>query len=248
MERNYVCPCCGNRMSVERKLVCHHCHSIINYSDEEDNVFSRLSKEEADFILTFLVNEGNIKNTCADLNISYPTLKRRYESIMRTLNIRPKSFDKYFDVSFLDDSIHHVATNSRKSKSSDIIRDKLIQEGGFAIISLLNGDDCVVSMTSYDSFISDRLGNQEMDFKIFDIIVDFLKSEGGIAKKGGSRSKGSVVGFGQCTPDTIIYQIAKYYYKKSVGESTFDPVFVLAAMMDWAGIASNERGTVRLIY
>lgn len=135
----------------------------------------------------------------------------------------------------------------RNLKSSDIIRDKLIQEGGFAIISLLNGDDCVVSMASYDSFISDRLGNQEMDFKIFDIIVDFLKSEGGIAKKGGSRSKGSVVGFGQCTLDTIIYQIAKYYYKKSVGESTFDPVFVLAAIMDWAGIASNERGLVRLL-
>ncbi len=57
-----------------------------------------------------------------------------------------------------------------------------------------------------------------------------------------------VVSFGQRTFDTIVYQVAKYYYKKNIRESAFDPVFVLAAMIDWAAISSNERGVIRLLH
>ena len=34
--------------------------------------------------------------------------------------------------------------------------------------------------------------------------------------------------------------------KKEHGESVFDPVFVLAAVLDWADIANNERGEIVL--
>ena len=39
--------------------------------------------------------------------------------------------------------------------------------------------------------------------------------------------------------------IAKYRGRK-VGESVFDPVFVMAAVLEWAGIAQNGRGELIL--
>ena len=44
----------------------------------------------------------------------------------------------------------------------------------------------------------------------------------------------------------MVGYIAKYYAKKEYGESVFDPVFVLAAVLDWADIANNERGEIVL--
>jgi hypothetical protein len=44
-----------------------------------------------------------------------------------------------------------------------------------------------------------------------------------------------------------MYQIATQYYDKEIGESTFDPLFVLAAMLEWAGIAENGWGYLRLL-
>lgn len=40
--------------------------------------------------------------------------------------------------------------------------------------------------------------------------------------------------------------IAVKYFRKQYGESTYDPVFVLAAVLDWAGIATNQRGYLTL--
>ncbi len=81
--------------------------------------------------------------------------------------------------------------------------------------------------------------------EIFDIVYDCIKRQGGIAYKGSARN--SKVGEGKCGKDTIIYAIATEYYGKSEGQSSFDPLFVIAAIMDWANIASNERGYMELI-
>ena len=40
--------------------------------------------------------------------------------------------------------------------------------------------------------------------------------------------------------------IALNYAGKKLGDSVFDPVFVLAAVLEWAGIANNERGELVL--
>ena len=37
-----------------------------------------------------------------------------------------------------------------------------------------------------------------------------------------------------------------HYFKAPVGKYVFDPVFVLASVLDWAGIARNERGYLTL--
>ena len=112
---------------------------------------------------------------------------------------------------------------------------------------LKNGDVCRISIAERGAcFVSDKLSSQAIDFCVFDIIVDFLKECGGKAPKGLGRGKEDKVGYGKCGAETIMYQIATQYYGKTIGESTFDPVFVLAAMLEWAGIAENGRGYIRL--
>ena len=136
--------------------------------------------------------------------------------------------------------------NRNSQKASDIVKNKLYDNNGMVVIELPKGGICRVSISSNgDSFESDKLGNQIIDFSVFDIIVDFLKSSGGKAPKGMGRN--DRVGYGKCGKGTVMYQIATQYYGKKLGESTFDPLFVLAAMLEWAGIAENGWGYLRLL-
>ena len=45
---------------------------------------------------------------------------------------------------------------------------------------------------------------------------------------------------------TVVGAIGYNYAHKEAGTSVFDPVFALAAILEWAGIASNERGELVL--
>ena len=44
----------------------------------------------------------------------------------------------------------------------------------------------------------------------------------------------------------MVGTIGKNYAHKNVGDSVFDPVFIMAAVLEWAGIAHNERGYLSL--
>ncbi len=87
---------------------------------------------------------------------------------------------------------------------------------------------------------------QILVFSIFDIVVEFLKEHGGRATKGVGRGKGDKVGYANCKCDTVLYAIATRYYDHKDGDSTFDPLFVIAAVLQWAGIARNTRGELIL--
>ena len=71
-----------------------------------------------------------------------------------------------------------------------------------------------------------------------------LFQTGGKARKGNGRNY--KLGYGECTEDTVVGCIAKDYAGKKEGMSVFDPVFVLSAILDWEGIAHNERGYLEL--
>ena len=43
-----------------------------------------------------------------------------------------------------------------------------------------------------------------------------------------------------------VYNCYRQYFKKTEGISVVDPVFVLSAILDWAGIVCNERGYLEL--
>lgn len=131
-------------------------------------------------------------------------------------------------------------------KTSEIIRNMFMQSAGSIVVTTLRGKSHVVKLNNDGKSISSEtgLGIQQIDLSIFDIVVDFLKENGGIAPKGNGRN--SKVGYGKCTYDTVCYCIATKYYGHKVGESTFDPVFIIAAILDMAGICENSRGYLRL--
>ena len=131
-------------------------------------------------------------------------------------------------------------------KASEIIINKLNSNGGEAYVYLLNGDKAHIQIVDDSYFISNKLPHQKIDFSIFDLVVDFLKSEPHFrAIKGGCRN--SKVGEDKCSRGTVMYVIAKKYYGKKDGESSFDPLFVIASILDWANIVRNKRGYMELI-
>ena len=132
-------------------------------------------------------------------------------------------------------------------KPSEVIRKKLQESNSnTATITLYSGENFSVKMGNGDYFVSEKLPFQEISFDIFDIVVDFLKTQPNFkGRKGGCRN--SKVGEGNCTKETVMYAIATKYYGKNDGESSYDSLFVIAAMLEWAGIAKNGHGFIKLL-
>ena len=80
------CPICHDKLVV-KTLRCNHCDTEIT-GDFTLNPFDYLSKEQLDFALVFIKNQGNIKNIEKDLGISYPTVKKNIEELCRALNMK----------------------------------------------------------------------------------------------------------------------------------------------------------------
>ena len=66
---------------------------------------------------------------------------------------------------------------------------------------------------------------------------------GGRARKGNGRNH--KLGESGCEKNTVVGTVALHRGRRA-GDSIFDPVFVLAAVLEWAGIAENGRGELIL--
>ena len=78
-----TCPVCSNKL-VASKLTCHVCHTEIT-GEFELSRFSNLNKDEIYFVETFVRVYGNIKEMEKELNISYPTVKKNLDLIVRKM-------------------------------------------------------------------------------------------------------------------------------------------------------------------
>lgn len=137
-------------------------------------------------------------------------------------------------------------TNGNSTKASEIIKHKLKENGGKAIVYTLNGLPCEIRVAADGiSFLSDKLPiKPPYRFDVFDKIVDLLIGNNGRARKGNGRNH--KLGEPECDETTVVGYIAKHYFKKEPGDSVYDPVFVLASVLDWADIACNKRGEIVL--
>lgn len=137
--------------------------------------------------------------------------------------------------------------------SKEIIRNllndylnKLIEAGGKAIVYSYKNIPYEIHLSeSGTGFNCDALSPIYFyEFRVFDIIVDLLKSEGGEASKGQPRTY--KVGSEKCNEHTVAGAIALNYFNKVKGETVLDPQSVLDAILAWADIAENGRGSIRL--
>jgi hypothetical protein len=78
------CPSCGNKLKV-KSLQCENCLTNI------DGIFdlpllARLSQEDQDFILHFVLASGSLKEMARHLNLSYPTVRNMLDDLIKRLN------------------------------------------------------------------------------------------------------------------------------------------------------------------
>ena len=239
------CPVCDGELKISR-LSCSNCHAEYPIEKPISN-FDKLSAQQKEFLEVFLKNRGNIKMVGEQLHISYPTVIRRLDDLLCGLGLNELE-EKIEEVDF--DMRMFGKVNYDSVCPSEIMRRKLFDNKGTVNISLLDGKPCrIVASSDGKTFTSDKLNNYKFSFEyvVFDHIVELLKnSKDYRAPKGNAHGKEDKVGYGKCTEDTVVGTVAIKYFEKEYGESTYDPTFVLAAMLEWAEIAINQRGSVSL--
>jgi len=234
------CPCCNGTLNIT-SLKCPDCGVELRNTFEL-SIFDCLSKEQMDFLLSFLKYRGNLKNLQDEIGISYPTAKRRLEELLIALEIGQEE-EASVEQEVLDMS--SISVNRSSNRASEIIKAKLLDNGGRVTVYTARGLPCEVWMNADGrSFTSDKLPiKPPYEYRVFDVVVDLLVSQGGRARKGNGRNY--KLGENNCDKTTVVGAVAldRGY---TIGNSVFDPVFVFAAILEWAGIAHNERGELVL--
>ncbi|MBQ3481593.1 MAG: DUF2089 domain-containing protein [Oscillospiraceae bacterium] len=235
------CPACNSTLLVS-SLLCPNCKMELR-GEFEMNPFDRLSDDQTAFLYSFLKSRGNLSAVQANLQISYPTAKKRLDKLLVQLGLEEKETsdenkEKLDMTNWTYDETSH--------KASDIIRAKLKACGGRVVVHTARGLPCeIVVSPDGRAFTCDKLPiTPPYRFEVFDVIVDLLLANNGKARKGNGRNHR--LGEAECDETTVVGAIAYNYAGKKTGSSVFDPVFALAAVLDWAEIASNERGEIVL--
>lgn len=82
------CPVCGDRMKVT-ELGCPSCRTRLN-GDFELGKFSKLSREQLEFVEVFIRLRGNIKEVEEEMGISYPTVRKKLDEVIKSLGYKPE--------------------------------------------------------------------------------------------------------------------------------------------------------------
>lgn len=91
-----TCPVCKGKLKI-KEYQCSSCNLVLR-GDFEESYFANLSHEQLDFIRTFIIVQGNIKEMEKQLNISYPTVKNRLSEIIRAFGHKTANNIDYTDV------------------------------------------------------------------------------------------------------------------------------------------------------
>ena len=149
-----------------------------------------------------------------------------------------------FEVDNMNNS-SKLQINHSSKKASEIIRSKLIKNGGTATVKSQLGKIYEISISRDGKAFETRAlpTRTPYEFSVFDIVADLLIEQGGRARKGNAHK--SKYGQGACTDETVVGRIARDYWFKKHGESTPDPIMVINAIMTWAGITKFVRGEMQ---
>ena len=230
------CPCCDQTLKIIT-LQCPECGMEMN-NDFELSSFDKLNRDQFEFLISFLKQRGNLKNVQNDLGLSYPTVKKKLDDVLIALELSTE--EEKGEPEKMD--LRNLAIDHNSTLASEIIRAKLADCGGRTMIHLQRGGMCEISISPDGKFLCPKL--IPYDFEVFDAVVKLLlNSPGKRAKKGNARA--AKLGEPGCEESTAAGAIL-VFMKKKPGESGFDPIFVLAAVLEWADIAHNERGELVL--
>ena len=207
------------------------------------SIFENLSPEQYRFLLAFLRHRGNLKGVQNEFGISYFAANSKLDNLLFQLHLTADEVNRSEKENAAMISLKLDQSNP---KASEIIKAKLLENGDHVTVYTARGLPCEIWADSDGkSFVSDKLPiKPNYEYSVFDVIVELLVTNGGRAKKGNGRNY--KLGHPNCDEHTVVGVVAKNYAGKKVGDSVFDPVFVLAAVLEWAGIAHNGRGELVL--
>lgn len=89
------CPVCGEKLSIT-KLSCPKCSTSIQ-GDFQPCEFCRLPEEDLNFVKVFIKCRGNIKDVEKELGISYPTVRGKLDSVIKSLEFEVPAKDTLKD-------------------------------------------------------------------------------------------------------------------------------------------------------
>lgn len=235
------CPACNGSLQI-RTLQCPECGLELK-NDFELSPFDRLDTEQNAFLLCFLRCRGNMSQLQDELHLSYAAAKKRLSDLLTSLELVPDEPEN--DVGGEID-VENWITDPQSAKASEIIKTKLKEAGGRTVVHSISGNAYEIKAEADgNSFSCVALPiKPNYTYAVFDVIVELLLSQNGKAKKGLGRT--ARLGEPNCEETTVVGAIGKNYAGHKLGDSVFDPVFVLSAVLDWAGIAHNERGYLEL--
>ena len=168
MKFSGLCPACGEHLHLAR-LKCPGCKAEFP-TDEPLLPYNYLSEEEAQFLKIFLSCRGSLKDVQAKLNISYPTAKKRLEELLLRLGLCSEDEDEEVDMSLFR------KTETVSTKASDIIRNKLYDNGGKATVRSVSGKQYVIRAgNNGKTFLCNELPiKPPFSYEVFDHIVELL--------------------------------------------------------------------------
>lgn len=235
-----TCPACGSDLKIT-ELKCSNCNLELR-NDFTLSKFDLLNESQSEFLISFLKYRGNMGAVQTELGISYPTAKKKMDDLLVALDLAENVQNQNNEKEEID--MTNLTYTKDSYKASDIVKQKLIENGGRAVVYTARNLPCEIKASpDGKSFTSDKL-SPLYGYDVFDVIVDLLIKNGGRAMKGNGRN--SKLGEPNCDETTVAGTIGYNYFGKRTGESTLDPVFVLAAVLEWADIAHNERGEIVL--
>ena len=81
------CPVCQNELTITR-LHCDSCDTTLD-GRFTGGPFAHLTREQMDFVMTFIRCEGKLNRMETEIGLSYPTLRNRLHDIIRAMGYEP---------------------------------------------------------------------------------------------------------------------------------------------------------------
>jgi hypothetical protein len=233
------CPRCVEKL-IATRLSCDNCELELN-GDFPLSKFDYLSVDELDFVESFLKAQGNFKTLQNEKCMSYPAVKKKFNDILDKLNLSPIKSEERNETSMI--TVDNQSINEGDSLVVKKIKEKLNANGGRTSIPLYSGDICDIGFDpNGKGLVSPKIPvPNHLTWEVFDAAVEVVIQNGGKAMKGKARS-GSKLGSDDLPLDSVEGYLAHKVHGAQFGDTAFGPGFVIAAILDWAGICHNERG------
>lgn len=139
--------------------------------------------------------------------------------------------------------IHHEGINC--------IKQKLMEQSNQSTVDIkqLNGNCISLYFVQENSFWSSGLGSligNGYSFEMFDVLErESIRFHDRKMPKGNARKH--KLGEDGCDHRTASGILGYHFFHKQKGESVLDPMHVIAAILEWSGIAHNRRGMIEFI-